>query len=356
MLEDPRCKLDSLAIYNVGKCIDLSAIASGIAKNTSIKEIAYNGNNPQLLLGINTLNHTVEKVDLSKHVNVQAKKRVIREGLAVALKGFRELKSLNLSRSKIMPETYIAIFNAVLTTTSKVENLILNCQPGCNDSGLDDKALCVLGECVAANNKLRRLGLFCVERKISTTTWVSFIRKLRNIALLKLETIDLRYNQSIDDNTLQDLMNLFRSAVNLKTVKLPSRISSNGANRLMDMLHQTSIQNINALCKTLDSNLYGNFYSMLRNGGLKMLSSFGWLNAEIFPHLLNNINNPNCRLEKFKSSNWISTRNGFSRIIFGWAEVLKRNSTIKSLGLECRFEVFPALVDFWHEYSKLLCD
>jgi hypothetical protein len=87
-----------------------------------------------------------------------------------------------------------------------------------------------------------------------------------------------------------------------------------------------------------------------------MLSSFGWLNAEIFPHLLNNINNPNCRLEKFKSSNWISTRNGFSRIIFGWAEVLKRNSTIKSLGLECRFEVFPALVDFWHEYSKLLCD
>jgi hypothetical protein len=171
-----------------------------------------------------------------------------------------------------------------------------------------------------------------------------------------LESIDLQKNVNIDDSVLQELMDLFRIATNLKTVKLGCcGISSNGACRLLDMLHQTSIQVIDAFDWDIQNNLPANFYTMMENGGLRGLH-FRWLNLESSLRLLNSIAHPNCNLEKFESSQVIRTQIGFSQIIFGWAEVLKRNSTIKSLCLECRFDTFDSLVDFWHEYSNLLCD
>jgi hypothetical protein len=201
---------------------------------------------------------------------------------------------------------------------------------------------------------------------ITTAGWASFFRKLRKTAFLKLESINLQHNPSIGDSALHELMDLFRSATNLKTVKLGGcGISLTGANRLSDMLHQTSIQVIDDfmyrewehnLEKETVNILPAHFYTMLGNGGLRGLH-FEWLNLEETSlRLLNSIAHPNCNLEKFESQHEICTQDGFSQVIFGWAEVLKRNSTIKSLRLECQFDTIDSFVDFWHEYSNLLCD
>jgi Ran GTPase-activating protein (RanGAP) involved in mRNA processing and transport len=223
--------------------MDLSVIASGLAMNNSVKSIAYNGDKPHLLLGINTENHTLEVLDLGRPSMYHRQS----EDLAVALNKFRALKSLNLSRREITPEVLSAIFKVVLMPPFKLENLIL-CRIDC---GMNNEALSTLGECIAASKSLRRLDLSREEWAgigditTSSADWASFFRQLRETALLKLESINLQNNLSIDDSVLQDLMDLFRSTTNLKTVKLGGcGISSNGANRLLDMLHQTSIQEI----------------------------------------------------------------------------------------------------------------
>jgi hypothetical protein len=195
-----------------------------------------------------------------------------------------------------------------------------------------------------------------ITNTITTADWASFFRPLRETALLKLESINLQNNPSIDDSVLQELMNLFMSATNLKTVSLRyCGISSNGAYRLLDMLHQTSIQVIDALDWGTQNNLPANFYTMMENGGLRGID-FRWLSLESSLPLINSIANPNCNLEKFQGNHDIRTPVEFAQIIFRWTEVLKRNSTIKSLCLYCQFDTSDSLVDIWHAYSKLLCD
>jgi Ran GTPase-activating protein (RanGAP) involved in mRNA processing and transport len=169
---------------------------------------------------------------------------------------------------------------------------------------MNDESLSALGECIAANETLKRLNLTGRwERNITTTSWASFFRQLRETALLKLESINLQNNLSIDDSVLQDLMDLFRSATNLKTAKLGGcSLSPNGAKRLLDMLHQTSIQVIDDFIFNMNTDtlniLPANFYTMLGNGGLRGLH-FGWLSLGASLRLLNSIANPNCSLEHF---------------------------------------------------------
>jgi hypothetical protein len=123
----------------------------------------------------------------------------------------------------------------------------------------------------------------------------------------------------IDDSVLQELMDLFRSATNLKTVKLGvggCGISSDGANQLLNMLHQTSIQDIDDFCYN-ENSPSANFYTMLGNGGLRGLH-FGWLSLETCLRLLNSIAHPNCNLEKFQGNHNIYTPVEFVQIIFGF--------------------------------------
>jgi hypothetical protein len=310
---------------------------------------------PYFLLDINTENHTSEVLNLPMSSSLHRQS----EDLAFALNNFHALKSLDLSGHKTTPEALIAIFKHVLMPPSRLENLILS-----RIGGLNNESLSALGECIAANETLKRLDLSCYEWGVNITTacWVSLFRQLRETSSLKLESIDLQHNRyiSIGYSVLQELMDLFRSATNLKTVKLGGcGISSDGANRLLNMLHQTSIQNIDTFSATTDedteNNLPVNFYTMLGNGGLRGLH-FGWLSLETCLRLLNSISNPNCNLEKFQGNHNIYTPVEFAQIIFGWADVLKRNSTIKSLRLHCKFDTSDSLVDFWHEYSNLLCD
>jgi Ran GTPase-activating protein (RanGAP) involved in mRNA processing and transport len=353
MLEDPKCKLESLSLYHIGEDMDMNLlpIASGLAKNTSVKTIAHTvGTRPHFLLDINTENHTLEVLNLPMYSSLRTQP----EDLAVALNGFRALKSLDLSRHRTKPGVLSAIFKAELMPPSRLEDLIL-CRI---DGGMNDESLSVLGECIAANKTLKRLDLSDNGwgSNITTAGWASFFRQLRQTASLKLESIDLQINRSIDDSILQELMDLFRSATNLKTVKLGGcGISSNGANRLLDMLHQTPIQNIDDFCVDTENNLPANFYTMLRNGSLRGLN-FSWLNLATSLHLINSIQHPNCNLEKFESAQEIHTPVEFAQIIFGWAGVLKRYATIKSLCLQCEFNTIHSLVDFWHEYSNLLCN
>jgi hypothetical protein len=331
---------------------NLLCIASGLAKNTSVKTITCTGNRPQFLIDINTENHTLEVLNLEWASPLHRQS----EDLTVALNKFCALKSLDLSGHETTPGVLSDIFKHVLMPPSRLENLILCGIVG----GMNDELLSALGECIAANKMLKTLDLRGIDDNIATAGWASFFRKLCETASLKLESIDLRYNSLIDDSVLQELIDLFRSATNLKTVKLGDcGISSNGANRLLDMLHQTSIQDIDDFCVNMtrdtDNNLPPNIYTMLGNGGLRGLH-FGWLNLETSLRLINSTAHPNCNLEKFESKQKILTSAEFVQIIFGWAEVLKRNSTIKSLCLHCVFDTSDSLVDFWHEYSNLLCD
>jgi hypothetical protein len=110
------------------------------------------------------------------------------------------------------------------------------------------------------------------------------------------------------------------------------------------------------MVRDTENDFPASFYTMLENGGLKVLSlTSGRLSLGVSLRLLNSIDNSNCNLEKFEVTHEIRTQDAFSRIIFGWAEVLKRNSTIKSLCLHYIVTI-DSLVDFRHEYSKLLCD
>jgi hypothetical protein len=179
MLEDPKCKLESLSLNNIVKCMDinLSRIASGLAKNTSVKTIACKGGRPDFLLDINTENHTLEVLDLNccwQDCNSE---------ISIALNNFRALESLDLSGHKTTPEAWIAIFKLVLMPPSRLENLILCGIVG----GLNDESLSALGECIAANKTLKRLNLADGWRRdITTTGWASFFRQLRKTAFLKL--------------------------------------------------------------------------------------------------------------------------------------------------------------------------
>jgi hypothetical protein len=358
MLEDPKCKLESLSLNNIGENMenmDLSRIASGLAKNTSVKTISCTGSRAQFLIDINAENHSLEVLDMGGDSSLQRQS----EDLAVALNKFRALKSLDLSSHKTTPGVLSAIFKVVLMPPFRLEDLIL----GDTDGGMNDESLSALGDCIAANRTLKSLDLSGrYKRNITTAGWASFYRQLAETASLKIESINLQNNPLIDDSVLQELMDLFRSATNLKTVKLRGCcISSNGAYRLLDMLRQTSIQDIDDFCEDMNrdthNNLPASFITMLGNGGLRgLLFHVRWLSLETCLCLLNSIANPDCSLEKFQGNHDIHTPVEFAQIIFGWAEVLKRNSTIKSLRLHCEFDTSDSLVEFWHEYSNLLCD
>jgi hypothetical protein len=238
ILEDPNCKLESLSLYNIGKCTHLSVIASGLAKNTSVKAITYNGDRPHLLLGINAENYTLEVLDLNSRG--QDYNSEISKEFSVALDKFRALKRLNLSQRQTTPGVLSAIFKVVLMPPFNLEGLFLRNQD------MNDESLGVLGECIAANKTLKKLNLSGLSGNIS---WASFFRQLHKTPSLTLESINLQNNESIDNSVLRDVMDFFRRTANLKIAKLHGcGVSLNDVNVLLDMLHQTSIQNIDNFC------------------------------------------------------------------------------------------------------------
>jgi hypothetical protein len=220
MLEDPKCKLESLSLNNWGDCTDinLSRIASGLANNTSVKTISCTGGRPHFLLDINTENHTLEVLNLGGPLSLHRQS----EDLAVALNKFRALKSLDLSGHTTTPEALIAIFKQVLMPPFRLENLILSETDGglideplcCIVGGLNDESLKALGECIAANKTLKTLDLSCQwQGNITTTGWASFFRQLRKTALLKLESIDLQ-NRTEQRNKLGTIISYLPQSIN----------------------------------------------------------------------------------------------------------------------------------------------
>lgn len=140
-------------------------------------------------------------------------------------------------------------------------------------NGLNDILLRVLGSCIAKNVSLKSLSLGRVP-SVTSDAWRSFFSRLHG-SMAQFENINLRENLSIDDSVLSEFLCLLNPGSKIKSFDLfGCKISHSGWDSLMNVLDQTSVEQL--MAEHLDTclDLPDNLYRLLANGNLKKIALF----------------------------------------------------------------------------------
>jgi hypothetical protein len=347
ILLHPDCKLKCLQLHKLQHCRTLDdedhysfIIAEGLANNTSLKHISYDGESLHLLLR-NTPNHTLRSLDFNKcAIDLKS---------AVALKGINGLKRLRIHRCEVTPESMQAAFYAVLSPTSKLKELLLN------DSELNDAMLQVLGECMARNASLKTLDL-SKNYRITSSAWTAFFSEIF-YSDTEVEHINLSDNgRQLNDGVLSEMAAfLTTSRTYVKTLNLKEcYISSDGCQLLLRMLHKTPIESFHFLqwgSYTIES-LPISTYRLL-NGRLKALS-LGNVSPKLSIDMFEVLDDPNCRLEQLAFNCEFDNSRLLMNTIREWVKSLEKNATLKELDVELFIQKNVSLASFWLEFLHLI--
>jgi hypothetical protein len=311
ILDDPKCQLKSLTL---GNC------------------------EPHRIFGSGSYNYTLEKLDLSSSRNSLSS---VDMNLVDALKRLPNLKMLNLSHCKFEThQVWGDVFKAVLSPTSKLNELILlNAQPPRNSN------LAVLAQCILNSTSLKKLDL-SRNGWVFKNQWKSFIEQLSGSGCL-LE--DLTLTGNIHISTLSQKLKFPK----MKRLVLAECLMSNSDwIRLVETLNESSIECLEGMTS------YGELWDrilprLLEYKSLRFLH-LGALTLEATQFIFNRAESPQCRIESIGFEFRFENEQQVQQTAQDWATSLRRNSTVKSLYLDLEVVRGVSLGAFWREFAQLL--
>ena len=364
MLVHPECQLKYLELgQHLG---NPSLVSSGLAQNKSVEHIVYDGKDC-IIDSLHTLNHTLQKLDLSEshhHTSGSDDRDDVDAKLATVLPSLCALKSLKLDHRTVMTETLNAIITAVMTPTSELEELSLaNCPHyGYTDGtihGLRNCSLQVLESCMDTNKSLKSLNLSGANA-ITSDAWSSFFKNLQKSSL-RLENIDLCSNnlKNISDEGPPDFIDFMKSCHRLKKIDLNDSISSTGWEMLLPAIHQTSIEELRVVSyKALYSGFPIALRDLLVNGNLRklVLGSSITTSLESYRSVMSVLDSPRCCLEELSFACEFDNQEQLVSTMTDWAQSLSTNVTLKKLHVNCHIVERFSVGGIWKQFTNVLCN
>lgn len=329
ILDNPKCPLKSLTL--------------------GIFEISLSSD-PHRIFGSDYFNYTLEELNLSSSRNT------LDVNLVEAFKRLPNLKKLDLSWCKVQSSNvWDAIFKAVLSSTSKLNELMVRNTYFLYGSGLD-----VLSQCISSSASLKKLDL-SDNSSITANDWKLFIGQLSENNCL-LECLTLAGNQKIEESlrksSVPELIRLMK-AVNSQMKRLvldECFISSQGWNQLVEALPQSSIESLSGRGYSRvhsDTDPGGVLPRLMEYRNLKFLH-LGFFSLEAAQFIFNQVESPQCRVESIGFMCQIEDVQQVQQAR-GWITSLSRNSTVKSLHLyDLQVERGLSFGPLWHDFAQLL--
>ena len=145
--------------------------------------------------------------------------------------------------------------------------------------------------------------------------------------MAQFEDINLRENLSIDDSVLSEFLCLLNPGSKIKSFDLfGCKISHSGWDSLMNVLDQTSVEQL--MAEHLDTclDLPDNLYRLLANGNLKKIALF-LIPIELCCSILDVLSEPRCQLEDLNFWCEVDDPEELS-IIMECTETLRSNATL----------------------------